>query len=222
MVAILRSIDQDFKDNHRIALPAVKVAMQAIILQMRRPKEWGDAKYNALDSTSLCRFASGRDAAIARGSSNHANFLHPRRSSIAMKTRTSAHLTARLFDEPLSFNVIAGHLEFRSKPELYAAFLAALKEAPIHQRDKRKGRSLLKVSVTSPPRRLLEVRRSRDLYNQARRIGPFVNFMAKVGYAEKSPADWRDISFPRRSRRRGDSTRHARLARASTTCFLSR
>src|SRR6476619_5922757 len=44
---------KDFKDNHRIALPAVKVAMQAIILQMAAAKEWGDAKYNALDHLTV-------------------------------------------------------------------------------------------------------------------------------------------------------------------------
>src|SRR5919206_119653 len=33
---------KDFKDNHRIALPAVKVANQAIILQMAAAKEFGE------------------------------------------------------------------------------------------------------------------------------------------------------------------------------------
>src|SRR5882757_6536373 len=35
---------KDFKDDHRIAMPAVKVSMQAIILQMAAAKEFGDRK----------------------------------------------------------------------------------------------------------------------------------------------------------------------------------
>src|SRR5438552_6946997 len=44
---------KDFKENHRIALPAVKVSNQALTLQMAAAKEFGDAKYNALDHLTV-------------------------------------------------------------------------------------------------------------------------------------------------------------------------
>ena len=44
----IRSI-RDFKQGDRIALPAVKVSAQAVLLQMAAAKEWGDAAFDRLD-----------------------------------------------------------------------------------------------------------------------------------------------------------------------------
>src|SRR5207253_5917618 len=44
---------RDFSDKDRIALPAIKVAVQAIILQMAAAKEWGDASYAKLDPLTV-------------------------------------------------------------------------------------------------------------------------------------------------------------------------
>jgi ABC-type nitrate/sulfonate/bicarbonate transport system substrate-binding protein len=66
---------KDFKDHHRIALPAVKVAMQAIMLQMAAAKEWGDAKYNALDHLTVSMSHPDATAAMLGGQSEvTANF----------------------------------------------------------------------------------------------------------------------------------------------------
>ncbi len=66
---------KDFKENHRIALPAVKVAMQAIMLQMAAAKEWGDAKYNALDHLTVSMSHPDATAAMLGGQSEiTANF----------------------------------------------------------------------------------------------------------------------------------------------------
>jgi len=44
----IRSI-RDFKQGARIAMPAVKVSAQAVLLQMAAAKEWGDAAFDRLD-----------------------------------------------------------------------------------------------------------------------------------------------------------------------------
>src|SRR5215468_10716712 len=44
---------RDFKDNQKIAMPAVKVSMQAILLQMAAAKEFGIDKFNALDHLTV-------------------------------------------------------------------------------------------------------------------------------------------------------------------------
>jgi NitT/TauT family transport system substrate-binding protein len=46
---------RDFTDRDRIAVPAVKVAVQAIILQMAAAKEWGDASFAKLDPLTKTR-----------------------------------------------------------------------------------------------------------------------------------------------------------------------
>ena len=143
---------KDFKDNHRIALPAVKVSMQAIMLQMAAAKEWGDAKYNALDHLTVSMAHPDATAAMLGGKSEiTANFSSAPFQYRQMKNPNIRRIltSTELFDEPLSFNVIAATSKFRTEnPKLYAAFLAALKEATdFINADKRKGAEIyLKVT----------------------------------------------------------------------------
>ena len=110
--------------------------------------------------------------------------------------------STELFDEPLSFNVIATTSKFRSEnPKLYAAFLAALKEATdFINADKRKGAEIyLKVSGDkSTVDDILEVLSDPAIiYNtKLGGIGSFVSFMSRVGTLKNPPADWRDMFFP--------------------------
>ena len=196
---------KDFKDNHRIALPAVKVAMQAIMLQMAAAREWGDAKYNALDHLTVSMSHPDATAAMLGGAAEiTANFSSAPFQYRQMKSPNIHRIltSTELFDEPLSFNVIATTSKFRAEnPKLYAAFLAALKDATdFINADKRKGAEIyLKVSGDkSTVDDLLEVLSDPAIiYNtKLGGIGSFVSFMAKVGTLKNPPADWRDMFFP--------------------------
>src|SRR5262245_6966256 len=67
---------RDFKDNHKIAMPAVKVSMQAIMLQMAAAKEFGPAKFDALDHLTVSMAHPDATAAMLGGPSEIvANFL---------------------------------------------------------------------------------------------------------------------------------------------------
>jgi NitT/TauT family transport system substrate-binding protein len=196
---------RDFKDKDRIALPAVKVAMQAIMLQMAAAKEWGDAKYNALDHLTVSMSHPDATAAMLGGQSEiTANFSSAPFQYRQMKNPNIHRIltSTELFDEPLSFNVIAATSKFRSEnPKLYAAFLAALKDATdFINADKRKGAEIyLKVSGDkSTVDDILEVLADPAIiYNtKLGGIGAFVNFMAKVGTLKNPPKDWRDMFFP--------------------------
>jgi NitT/TauT family transport system substrate-binding protein len=107
-----------------------------------------------------------------------------------------------LFDEALSFNVIATTVKFRTEnPKLYAAFVAAMKEATaIINEDKRKGAEIyLKVSGDKMPmNELMEILGEKDIIynNTVGGIRPFVAFMAKTGTLKNPPADWKEMFFP--------------------------
>ncbi len=200
----IRSI-KDFKDNHRIAMPAVKVSMQAIMLQMAAAREFGEAKFNALDHLTVSMAHPDATAAMLGGASEiTANF-----SSAPFQYRQAKNPNIRriltsteLFDEPLSFNVIAATAKFRKdNPKLYAAFLAALKDATACiNADKRKGAQIyLKVSGDkSTVDDIMEVLSDPAITYQTKvgGIGPFVSFLAKVGTLKNPPADWREMFFP--------------------------
>jgi len=197
---------KDFKDTHRIALPAVKVSNQAIILQMAAAKEFGDAKYNALDHLTVSMSHPDATAAMLGGQSEiTANF-----SSAPFQYRQMKNQNVKLvlnskdlfLDDPMSFNIIAATSKFRTdNPKLYTAFVAGMKEATdIINADKRKGAEIYlkstgeKTSVDD----ILEVLADKDIIynNKVGGIRTFVNFMAKTGTLKNPPADWKDMFFP--------------------------
>jgi NitT/TauT family transport system substrate-binding protein len=195
----------DFKDSHRIALPAVKVSMQAIILQMAAAKQFGDAKFGALDHLAVSMAHPDATAAMLGGRSEIvANFSSSPFQYRQLKNPEIRRLltSTELFDELLSFNVIAATSKFRTQnPKLYAAFLAALKEATefINADKRRAAETYVKVSGDKTPiADLMEILADPAIiYNtKVGGVGPFVGFMAKTGTLRNPPADWRDMFFP--------------------------
>jgi NitT/TauT family transport system substrate-binding protein len=197
---------KDFNDTHRIALPAVKVSNQAIILQMAAAKEFGDAKYNALDHLTVSMSHPDATAAMLGGQSEiTANF-----SSAPFQYRQMKNPNVKLLlnskdlflDDPMSFNIVAATAKFRTdNPKLYAAFVAGMKEATdIINADKRKGAGIYLKSTgeRTSVDDIMEVLADKDIIynNKVGGIRTFVNFMAKTGTLKNPPADWKDMFFP--------------------------
>ena len=58
---------RDFTATDRIAMPAVKVAAQSVLLEMAAAKEWGDAAYEKLDPLTLSMAPSDATAGLLSG-----------------------------------------------------------------------------------------------------------------------------------------------------------
>jgi len=196
---------RDFKDNHKIAMPAVKVSMQAIILQMAAAKEFGDAKFDALDHLTVSMAHPDATAAMLGGQSEIvANFSSAPFQYRQMKAPGIRRIltSTDLFDEPLSFNVIATTAKFRREnPKLHGAFLAALKEATdFINADKRRAAEIyLKITKErTPVDEIMEVLADPAIQYTTKvgGIQAFVSFMAKVGTLRNPPADWKEMFFP--------------------------
>jgi NitT/TauT family transport system substrate-binding protein len=200
----IRSL-RDFKDHHKIAMPAVKVSMQAIMLQMAAAKEFGEAKFNALDHLTVSMAHPDATAAMLGGSSEVvANFSSAPFQYRQMKNPNIRRLltSTDLFEGGLSFNVIATTSKFRSEnPKLYAAFLAALKEATdfINADKKRAAEIYLKVTGDRAPlAEIMEVLADPAIQYTIKVSGieSFVSFMTKTGQLRNPPPSWRDMFFP--------------------------
>ena len=196
---------RDFKDNQKIAMPAVKVSMQAIILQMAAAKEFGDAKFDALDHLTVSMAHPDATAAMLGGPSEVvANFSSAPFQYRQMKNPNIHRLltSTELFDEPLSFNVIATTAKFRrDNPKLNGVFLAALKEATdFINADKRRAAEIyLKVTKEKTPvADIMEVLADPAIQYTTKvgGIQSFVSFMGKVGTLKNPPSDWKDMFFP--------------------------
>ncbi len=196
---------RDFKDGQKIAMPAVKVSMQAVILQIAAAKEFGIDKFNALDHLTVSMAHPDATAAMLGGPSEVvANFSSSPFQYRQLKNPNIRRLltSTDYFDTGLSFNVIAATAKFRAQnPKLYGVFLAALKEATefINADKKRAAEIYLKASGDKMPVYELvgilgdpAIRYSMRLEG----IGPFVDFMARTGTLKSPPADWRDMFFP--------------------------
>ena len=153
-----RSGDQvdasDFKDHHKIAMPAVKVSMQAIMLQMAAAKEFGDRRNSTRSTISRCRWRirTRPPPCSAAPSEIVANFSSAPFQYRQMKNPNIRRIltSTDLFDGGLSFNVIADDLEIpQREPEaLRARSRRRCKEATdfINADKKRAAEIYLKVT----------------------------------------------------------------------------
>jgi NitT/TauT family transport system substrate-binding protein len=196
---------KDFKEGQKIALPAIKVSMQAIILQMAAAKEFGIERFNALDHLTVSMAHPDATAAMLSGTSEVvANFSSSPFQYRQLKSPNIRRLltSTDYFSGGLSFNVIAATTKFRKdNPKLYGAFLSALKEATeFINADKRRAAEIyLKASGDKMPvDDLTEILNDPAIRytTSLEGIGSFVDFMAKTGTLKAPPADWRDMFYP--------------------------
>lgn len=196
---------KDFKEGQKIAMPAVKVSMQAIILQMAAAREFGMDKFNVLDPLTVSMAHPDATAAMLGGPNEIvANFSSAPFQYRQMKSPNIHRLltSTDLFEGGLSFNVIAATSKFRTQnPKLYGAFLAALKEATdFINADKRRAAEIyLKASGDKMPADELTGILNDPAIQYTTKvmgIGAFVDFMAKTGSLKTPPSDWRDMFFP--------------------------
>jgi NitT/TauT family transport system substrate-binding protein len=197
---------KDFKDSHRIALPAVKVSMQALMLQMAAVKEWGDKEFQKLDPLTVSLAHPDATAMMLSGKSEVvANFSSFPFQARQLKEPGIKRITSsvEILGGPSSFNVIATTAKFRNdNPKLYKAFLAGLQEATdFVNRDKDKAAdAYIKISNDKTPKpEILEIMNDRDVKftTEVFNLGVFTDFMAKVGSLKNPPKDWAvDMVFP--------------------------
>ena len=122
---------KDFTDKDRIALPAVKVSIQAVTLQMALEKLLG--KHDALDRLTvsmshpdgMTAMMSGRSEITGHFSS--APFQYQQLEDQRVNRVLSSY---EVLGGPATFNTIWTTSAFHDKnPRTYKAFLAALEEA---------------------------------------------------------------------------------------------
>lgn len=197
---------KDFKENQKIALPAVKVSMQALLLQMAAAKAFGEAEFAKLDALTVSLAHPDATSMMLSGGTevvaNFSSYPFQARQLKQPGIRTIA-TSVDILGGPSSFNVIAAGGKFRKEnPKLYGAFLAALDEATdFINKDKSAAADIyLRLSNDkSPKTEILDmmndpaVRFTTAVFN----LGAFTDFMAKTGMLKNPPKDWKsEMLFP--------------------------
>jgi len=196
---------KDFTDKDKIALPAVKVSIQAVTLQMAAEKAFGPGQQNKLDHLTVSM--SHPDAATAllsRKSEVTAHLGSPpfQYQELEQKGMHRVLNSYDVLEGPATFNVVWTTKKFHDEnPKLYAAFVAALDEATaqINQDRRKAAQTYLRISKDKDSLEDIlkmlndpEIRYTTTPNNTMK----YVDFMHKVGSIKVKPDSWKDMYFP--------------------------
>ena len=150
---------KDFTEKDRIALPAVKVSIQAVTLQMAAEKAFGEGQQGKLDALTVTMSHPDAQVALLSGASEiTAHFSSPPFQYQQLE-KPGIHTVLNSYDVlggPATFNVVWTTSKFRNEnPKLYDAFVKALDEATaIINRDKKAAaEAYLRISKDKDTRR---------------------------------------------------------------------
>jgi NitT/TauT family transport system substrate-binding protein len=194
----------DFTDNDRIALPAVKVSIQAIILEMAAAQTFGPDAYNKLNGltvsmshpdglSSLMNGTAGITAHFTSAPFQYQELVNPKIHKVLD--------SYQVLGGPHTFNVVWASKKFvDGNPKVVEAFMIALQQAEnfINQHptqaaeiyiteEKSKSSVQSIVSMIKDPQNVWTTK--------PQRIMQFATFMQKTGLIKQVPADTGDVFF---------------------------
>lgn len=197
---------KDFTEKDKIALPAVKVSIQAVTLQMAAEKIWGEGNHGKLDSLTVTMAHPDGQAALLSGSSEiTGHFSSPPFQYQQLKV-PGIHTVLNSYDVlggPATFNVVWTTSKFRNdNPRTYAAFVAAYEEAnAIINRDKRAVAEFYLKAANDKKSTVEDILTMLNDPNIEYTMTPknvmkYVGFLYKVGSIKAKPVSWKDMFFP--------------------------
>jgi len=196
---------KDLTDKDRIALPAVKVSIQAIILQMAAAKAFGDDQLNKLDRLTISRAHPDAMAALMSGKgeiNGHftwAPFQYRELADPAVHTILNSY---DVLGGSATTVVMLGTKRFHDEnPKLYRAFLDAVAEAS----------EIISKNKPHAAQVYLDTTKDKDTVENIvkmlsdpqvkyttlpENISRYTEFMHRVGIIKKTPASWQEMFFP--------------------------
>jgi NitT/TauT family transport system substrate-binding protein len=195
---------RDFTDRDRIALPAPKVSVQAIMLEMIAEKTFGPGKHDVLDKLTVgmshpdgtIALLAGRTEITAHFTS--APFQYQQLENPAIRTVLTSYDAT---DGPNTFSVAATTARFRNtNPQVYKAVLAAIDEANdfIAKNPGETARIFLKIENAKYPVAFIEkliIDKEFSFAPAPENVMKIHGFMHRVGALKNLPATWQDLFF---------------------------
>ena len=197
---------RDLSGKDKIAVPAVKVSVQAVTLQMAAAKEFGEANFSKLDELTVSVSPPDATAALLSGAGEINNVFSVPPFQYQQLEKTGVRTMLNSFDVmggPHTFTVIWTSKKFRdANPKLYGAVFAALQEATdILNKDRRAAAQIWAESTKSKltgdwlyDKILANPQVQYTLVPQ--NTMKYADFMMKVGSTKKKPVSWKDLFFP--------------------------
>ena len=193
---------KDFSDRDRIAVPSIKVSVQAVVLQMAVAAAFGEENYAKLDPLTVSM--SPPDATIALLTGNITTVFSVPPFQFQQLEQKNIHTVLSSFDVlgPHTFTVAWTSARFRKdNPELYGAFVDAMKEATAIVTANPKQTAQTWIDDTNSKLAVEMVTKVMTGPDVTWTMTPaatmkFAKFMRRVGSIKHEPASWQDMFFP--------------------------
>jgi NitT/TauT family transport system substrate-binding protein len=196
---------RDFTDQDRIALPAVRISIQAVTLQMAAEAAFGPGQHGRLDNITVSMSHPDAMTAMMSGRSEiDAHFGSPPFQNQQLQDSRVHRVLSNyeVLGGPASFNFVWTTARVREQsPKSYRAFFDALKESI--DWIKANPREAAAVYIRMENSRLTPEFVEGLLTNPEHvfTIAPqntmkYAEFMARTGTATAKPDDWKDMFFP--------------------------
>ena len=196
---------KDLTDSDRIAVPAVKVSVQAVTLQMAAAQAFGFDKYDKLDALTLSLSPPDATIGLLGGSQTFDCVFSVPPFQQQQLENPGIHTVLNSFDVmggPHTFTVAWTTAKFHDEnPTVTKALMAALAEATdVINKDKMAAARLWiedshsKLSLDFVHNVLAGPQVKWTLVPQ--NTMKYADFMHKVGTIKEAPASWKDLFFP--------------------------
>jgi NitT/TauT family transport system substrate-binding protein len=195
----------DFTDKDKIAVPAVKVSVQAMMLQMAAAKQWGQSSFAKLDPLTVGMTPPDATIALMSDASEITSVFSVPPFQYQQLEKPGIHTvltSTEIFGGPHTFTVAWTTSQFRDKnPALYKALVAAFAEAtemlnkdvkPAAQYWIDDVKSKLTVEKVAAIASGKDVRWTMAPESTVK----YAEFMHAVGTIKVKPASWKDLFFP--------------------------
>ena len=196
---------KDFKDTDKIAVPAIKVSVQAITLQMAAAKAFGQKEFTKLDTLTVSLSPPDATIALLSGKTEITAAFSVPPFQYQQLENPAIHTVLNSFDVmdgPHSFTVAWTSAKFRNKnPVLYKALIAALNEATdIVNKDKVAASALWIADSKSKlaPEMVAKIVAGPQVKwtMTPEATMKYADFMNSVGTIKVKAASWKDFFFP--------------------------
>lgn len=198
----IRSV-ADFTSADKIALPAVKVSIQAILLQMAAEKEFGEGQHDRLDAFTITMSHPDGMAALMAKQEVTAHFTASPIQDLELQNE-GVHTVLNSYDilgGPATFNVVWASSRFREEnPLIYQAFVETLEEAigVINSDTEAAVDTYVRLSGdASTPELVRQIITDPQVSytTTPNNIGKYLDFMTRIGTLKQEGATWQDVFF---------------------------
>jgi NitT/TauT family transport system substrate-binding protein len=195
----------DFGEQNKIGLPAIKVSIPAILLQMAVERGFGSGNFNKLDPLTVSLAQPDGATALLSGGGTVDSYIFAPPFNYQLREHTGIRRiwsSAQLTDGDITSLAAWTTARFRDdNPRTYRAVVAALHEAmAVIQSDHRRAAEIFLKEENSklPVEFVSGILAEPDLaFDTAPHHSlDLAKFIARTGLIKSSPADWKDYFFP--------------------------